>query len=64
MLSGLLLLPVAAGELRDSKHNLSVTGSGTITATSEARLCIFCHAPHNASPAVPLWNHAVSVDSY
>jgi predicted CXXCH cytochrome family protein len=64
MLSGLLLLPVAAGELRDSKHNLSVTGSGTITATSEARLCIFCHAPHNASPAVPLWNHALSVDSY
>ena len=26
-----------------TKHNLSVGGPGTITATEEDRVCIFCH---------------------
>ncbi len=37
-------------------HNLSVSGSGTIKATSESEICIFCHTPHNSSPRQPLWN--------
>jgi predicted CXXCH cytochrome family protein len=37
-------------------HNLSVTGSGTIKASSETEVCIFCHTPHNSKPAGPLWN--------
>ncbi len=37
-------------------HNLSVNGPGTITATSETEVCIFCHTPHNSSPRKPLWN--------
>jgi len=50
----------AYADLAESKHNLSVSGPGPITATVESQTCIFCHTPHNASPAVPLWNHPLS----
>lgn len=40
----------------NSKHNLSVTGPGSIRATSESEICIFCHTPHSTSPQSPLWN--------
>jgi len=43
-----------------SKHDFSSTGSGTIKATSEQNVCVFCHTPHNANPSVPLWNHRLS----
>jgi predicted CXXCH cytochrome family protein len=39
-----------------SKHNLSATGPGPIKAVSETRVCVFCHTPHDARPAAPLWN--------
>lgn len=39
-----------------TKHNLSVSGPGTIKAASEAGICVFCHAPHNAAPDTALWN--------
>ena len=47
---------VADERIVDSPHNLSVTGPGRVRATIESRICIFCHVPHNASPAAPLWN--------
>jgi predicted CXXCH cytochrome family protein len=37
-------------------HNLSVSGPGSIKATSETEICIFCHTPHTSSPIGPLWN--------
>jgi len=40
----------------NSKHDLSARGPGPIRAINEQRICIFCHAPHNASPQTPLWN--------
>lgn len=40
-----------------TKHNLSVSGPGTVKASTESQICIFCHAPHNSSPQPPLWNH-------
>jgi len=43
-----------------TKHNLSVSGPGVVTAVSETQVCIFCHTPHNAYPATPLWNHQLS----
>jgi predicted CXXCH cytochrome family protein len=43
--------------IRDTSHNLSVTGKGAIRSTSETRVCIFCHSSHNASTEGPLWNH-------
>jgi len=43
--------------IKDTPHNLSVTGKGAIRSTSETRVCIFCHSSHNASAEGPLWNH-------
>lgn len=43
-----------------TKHNLSVSGRGPVRAVSEGEVCIFCHAPHNAAPQTPLWNHSPS----
>lgn len=40
----------------NSKHDLSAMGPGPVRAIEEDRVCIFCHAPHNASPVAPLWN--------
>ncbi len=48
----------------DTKHNLSVGGIGSVRATSEAQVCIFCHTPHNASPIQPLWNRYMPVAAY
>ena len=48
-----------------TKHNLSVSGPGPAKATGETEICKFCHTPHNASPAYPLWNHVLSsVENY
>ena len=49
-----------------TKHNLSVTGPGTIKATSavETQTCVFCHVPHNASKAAPLWNRRTPANTY
>jgi hypothetical protein len=49
-----------ASGVRGTKHDLSVSGPGPTTATKETQICIFCHTPHNASPAYPLWNHELS----
>jgi predicted CXXCH cytochrome family protein len=56
-----LAIPLLGGAARktsivETKHNLSVTGTGTIKAVTETRICIFCHSSHNASPDGPLWN--------
>ena len=47
-----------------SKHDLSVTGLITDRALTETRVCVFCHTPHNAAPAVPLWNRTMSSATY
>jgi predicted CXXCH cytochrome family protein len=52
------------GSVVNSPHNLSATGPGTIRATNEQQVCIFCHTPHNASPIQPLWNRHLSVAAY
>ena len=43
-----------------NKHNLSVSGPGPVKAVTLTEICVFCHTPHNAAPAVPLWNQALS----
>ena len=47
-----------------SKHNLSVSGPGQFRAESQAEVCIFCHAPHNATVTTPLWNREDSRATY
>ncbi len=53
-----LCTALAHAGVADTRHNLSVNGPGSIKATSESEICIFCHTPHNASPAAPLWNRS------
>ncbi len=66
----LLLAAVAGGAgsawagIAQTKHNLSATGPGSIKATSEDEICIFCHFPHGGNPAEPLWNHTLSGETY
>lgn len=45
-----------------TKHNLSVTGTGTTKAQTEDQICVFCHTPHNANAtqAAPLWNRTLN----
>lgn len=43
-----------------NKHNLSTTGPGPVKSTVLTEICVFCHTPHNANPAVPLWNQTLS----
>src|SRR5690606_23255967 len=45
-------------------HNLSATSPGSVRASSEDQVCIFCHAPHHASRVQPLWNRANSTATY
>jgi predicted CXXCH cytochrome family protein len=48
----------------NTRHNLSVSGTGAIRALTEDRVCIFCHTPHNASPLSPLWNKELEPKVY
>jgi len=58
-------IDVMGDSIVDTKHNLSVSGTGErYRATSEERVCIFCHTPHHASPITPLWSHDVSGSVY
>lgn len=52
------LLPfiIYSQSIVNTVHNLSVSGTGSVTATSESEICIFCHIPHTSSPRAPLWN--------
>ena len=60
--SALLPLPAIAQQTGVSAtlHNLSVSGPGEIRAQSETEVCKFCHIPHQAVVAQPLWGHALS----
>jgi len=53
-------------DVRSTKHNLSATGTGTLKATSETQVCVFCHTPHSADITVPspLWNRKLSTATY
>ena len=50
--------------VKDTKHNLSASGTGTIKAASETQICVFCHTPHGSSSAGQLWNKTATSASY
>jgi hypothetical protein len=54
------------GNVAATKHNLSVSGPGTVVSTNQNQVCVFCHTPHGAtlSPGTPLWNRDLSVQTY
>ncbi len=54
-----------AATILDTKHNLSISGPGTIKSLTEDRVCIFCHTPHRARRDIPyLWNRQDSTANY
>jgi len=53
-----------AESIVNSKHNLSVSGPGTVIAQNESQICIFCHTPHSATSEAPLWNRYESGQIY
>lgn len=67
-----LLLAAAEGlaervsDVRNTKHNLSLTGPGPVKALTETQVCVFCHTPHgaNTETTAPLWNRALSGATY
>ncbi len=63
-LSLVFLSSLAMANIADTKHNLSVSGSGNIRAETEQQICIFCHTPHSASPVAPLWNRPSTGNTY
>lgn len=56
----------AVADIANTKHNLSISGSGDVKAISEDQVCVFCHTPHGAtnSPGAPLWNRVLSTQTY
>jgi predicted CXXCH cytochrome family protein len=54
----------AAPQIVGTPHDLSATGPGPVRAVGESEVCIFCHTPHNANPATPLWNRAFAGTVY
>ena len=54
----------APAALINTKHNLSASGPGTVKATTETRICVFCHTPHNPAPNVGLWNRQNPASNY
>lgn len=57
-------LAVDKSTIKNTVHNLSTTGPGTIKSSSQNKVCVFCHTPHNSNPAKPLWNHSLSNQTY
>lgn len=55
----LLLVPsgAAMAAVASTAHDLSANDT-------DSRTCVFCHYPHNAAPAVPLWNHTLSTNTF
>ncbi|MFQ5798235.1 MAG: cytochrome c3 family protein [Bacteroidota bacterium] len=54
----------AQTSIKDTKHNLSVTGIGGVKAQSEQEICVFCHTPHRASADAQLWNRQATAAAY
>lgn len=70
----LAVWPVSAekiSDVRNTRHNLSSSGPGTVKATTETQVCVFCHTPHAGTqeadptaPPLPLWNRRLSGHTY
>ncbi|MCL5059048.1 MAG: hypothetical protein M1449_00010 [Candidatus Thermoplasmatota archaeon] len=63
---GGIALAAKVPDVRNTRHNLSVSGPGSVKAVGESQVCVFCHTPHAAEniPAAPLWNRALSGATY
>lgn len=70
-LLGVPAAPAAAqtqtqSKMLSTRHNLGVSGTGTIRAATEQQLCVFCHTPHvpKQYAAEQLWNRKPTEAEY
>jgi predicted CXXCH cytochrome family protein len=55
----------ASADIANTKHNLSISGPGSIKSTTEQEICVYCHAPHRARTTTGLlWNREDSNATY
>src|SRR5689334_3432631 len=57
-------LAAPADTVLSSKHNLSASGPGTVKASTETEVCIFCHTPHRETREQQLCNHSAYSATY
>lgn len=62
---GLASTSAMAG-IKNTKHDLSVgsTNMGGTIGGGSNQICIYCHTPHNAVPAIPLWNRGGATNTF
>jgi len=53
------LASTARAQVAGSSHDLTLK----YTAGTD-QVCVYCHTPHNALIAVPLWNHASTAETF
>ena len=55
-----------ATSIRDTKHNLGTSGTGTVHLTGGTdEVCVFCHTPHGGQTGTaPLWNKNLPATTY
>ncbi len=67
------LAPDRIADVSNTKHNFSADAPDLLTgetrevkAQSQKEVCVFCHTPHfaNTEVAAPLWNRALSSETY
>lgn len=64
-LTGAVITTGLVASIVNTKHNLSISGTGTVKSTSETEVCVFCHVPHFAQPVgKPLWNRSMPTTDY
>jgi predicted CXXCH cytochrome family protein len=61
-----ILLPAGAANqgIRETKHNLALSGAVKGAGVGETELCQFCHTPHGGETEKALWNHSISTATY
>ncbi len=63
MLMAVPVTGVQAGVL-DTVHNMGFYSPGTVKSPDTTQVCIFCHTPHSAASAGPIWNKNESGATY
>ena len=58
-----LTMPTGAS-VKDSLHNLSVSGPGSVKAATADRICQFCHISHSTGSGAALWARGRSTAAY
>ena len=60
----LALVSTVMSSVVNTRHNMASWSPYDFKATNETEVCKFCHTPHGASPAVPLWSHKSETVSF